>query len=179
MTESDNYLANLLSAVALAITDRQRSNCETIVGHGPTAPAALIAIAQYPGETVSFFESILGLTNSGTVRLFDRLAAAGLLERTSGPDRRARAVSLTSGGMRLAASVQVARHSTSQALLSTLSDRQRSELAPIAEALLARLTDSRTTARQMCRLCDHRHCDDAGRCPVDHAASALGESRYR
>jgi MarR family transcriptional regulator, negative regulator of the multidrug operon emrRAB len=179
MTESDNYLANLLGALALAIADRQRSVCDSIVGHGPAAAAALTAIAQYPGETVGFFESILGLTNSGTVRLFDRLTSAGLIDRLPGGDRRARAVSLTAKGRRLAAAVQSARRSASEELLATLSERQRSELTKATETLLAHLTDSRTGARRICRLCDHRHCDDADRCPVDHAASALGEPSYR
>jgi MarR family transcriptional regulator, negative regulator of the multidrug operon emrRAB len=179
MTESDNYLANLLGALALGIADRQRSACDSLVGHGPAAAAALTAIAQYPGETVGFFESILGLTNSGTVRLFDRLAGAGLIARLPGSDRRARAVSLTARGRRLAGAVQSARRSASEELLATLSEHQRSELATMAETLLAHMTDSRTAARRICRLCDHRHCDDADRCPVDHTASALGEPRYR
>lgn len=178
MTESDNYLANLLGAMALAISDRQRLACESLVGHGPAAPSALTAIAHYPGETVSFFEAILGLTNSGTVRLLDRLTDAGLIERLPGADRRTRAVGLTAEGRRLAVSVQAARRRCSAELVATLSKHQRSELVTLAEMLLAQLTSSRTSARHICRLCDHQHCDDADRCPVDHAADALGEPSY-
>jgi MarR family transcriptional repressor of emrRAB len=178
MTDADNYLPNLLGALGLAIADRQRSVCESVVAHGPAAAAALTAIAQYPGETVGFFESILGLTNSGTVRLLDRLAGANLIQRRPGQDRRARAVKLTPDGRRRAAAVQRARTAVTDEVLAPLSEHERSELASLAEKLLTGLTGSRRDARRICRLCDHRHCDDADRCPVDHAAGALGEPRY-
>lgn len=179
MTESDSYLANLLGALALTITDRQRSACESVVQHGPAAPAALIAIAQYPNETVGFFEPILGLTNSGTVRLFDRLTDAGLITRLPGSDRRARAVTLTPEGKQRAAAIEQARRAAINEILAALSPRQQRTLAPLAETLLAAMTDSRRDARRICRLCDHKHCDDTDRCPVDRAAGTLGQPRYR
>jgi MarR family transcriptional repressor of emrRAB len=179
MTESDSYLENLLGALALAIADRQRAACESVVDHGPAAAAALIAIARYPRETVGFFESILGLTNSGTVRLFDRLSDAGLITRQPASDRRARAVTLTPEGNQRAATIQEARRAAINEILGSLSPRQQRDLVPLAEALLTALTDSRQKARKICRLCDHEHCDDIDLCPVDHAASALGEPRYR
>jgi DNA-binding MarR family transcriptional regulator len=179
MTDADNYLSNLLGALGLAIADRQRSVCESLIAHGPAAAAALTAIAQYPGETVGFFEPILGLTNSGTVRLFDRLAGANFIQRCPGEDRRARAVKLTPDGERHAAAMQTARRAVSDEILVPLSKHERSELAFLAEKLLTGLTGSRRDARRICRLCDHRHCDNADRCPVDHAASALGEPRYQ
>ena len=179
MTESDNYLANLVGTLGLAIADRQRAACEAVLNLGPAAPAALVAIAQYSGETVGFFEPILGLTSSGTVRLFDRLVGAGLITRRPGEDRRTVSVALTAQGRRRAVAINDARLATVNEILDSLTAAQRRELIPLVKAPLASLTDSRSTARRMCRLCDHARCDDMDRCPVDHAATAQGDPRYR
>jgi DNA-binding MarR family transcriptional regulator len=175
MTDSNIYLANLLGALALALSDRQREACEQAAGQGGAAGAVLTAIAQYPGENLGFFEPILGLTSSGIVRLLDRLVGAGLVERRLGADARTRAIHLTASGRAAVEAIQTARRATMTEALTPLCDTERRQLTTLVDKMLAGLTETRLQARQLCRLCDHRHCDDAGRCPIDRAVTAAGD----
>lgn len=179
MTDAGNdFRSNIFGALLTALSDAQRQACELAAGHEAAAPAALIAIEQYPAEAVRFFEPILGLTSSGTVRLFDRLTTAGLIQRRAGHDARTRAVSLTPAGEVAAESVRLARRSVLAGALSSLSSAETQQLAKITEKMLTSLSGSRIQARRLCRLCDHRCCDNAGRCPVDLAVTAAGYPRY-
>jgi DNA-binding MarR family transcriptional regulator len=164
-----NRTANLLGAAAIALSDAQRGAVEGASGHGAAAPAALVTLAEYPGETVGFFVPILGLTQSGTVRLIDRLVDDGLVRRSPGRDGRTVALHLTAAGRRAAARVVEAR---GRALAEALADLDRHELAILErslEKILARFPANRDDARHLCRLCDIHVCE---RCPVGAAAIA-------
>ncbi len=179
MTDSNNDLVvNLLGALALGIADAQRRACQEAAGLEAAGPAALIAVQRYSDETVGFFDQILGLTSSGTVRLFDRLAHAGLIDRRPGADARTRTVSLTPTGQTAANAVRAARRSTIVEALTRLSNDEKRQLEPIAAKLLTTLASTRWEARHLCRLCDHPICDMAERCPVDLAITAAGHPRF-
>ena len=90
----DDRLANLLGVTALAATDRLRSAVEADLGSGGSGPAALVHLQAYPGESVEALRRVLGISQPATVRIADRLAAAGLLERRPGADRRTLALHL-------------------------------------------------------------------------------------
>jgi MarR family transcriptional regulator, negative regulator of the multidrug operon emrRAB len=165
---------NLLGAAAVALADVQRAAVEGASGQGAAAPAALVAVGKYSGETVRFFVPILGLTQSGTVRLIDRLVDDGLVRRAPGRDGRTVALDLTAAGRRAAARVARAR---GLALADALLGLDRDELAALERALekiLARFPVNRDDARHLCRLCDIDVCEG---CPVDAAATAAGFPR--
>src|SRR5918992_4351689 len=77
--------ANLLGAVSLAVSDRVRGAVERGAAQGGSAPAALVSLAGYlDGSPIDAVRGPLGLTHSATVRLVDRLVAAGLARRREG-----------------------------------------------------------------------------------------------
>lgn len=65
-------------------------------GRGDSAPAALAALLHFlERPTVDRLRQVLGLSSSGTVRLVDRLAESGYVERANAVDRRSTAIVLT------------------------------------------------------------------------------------
>jgi DNA-binding MarR family transcriptional regulator len=169
--------ANLLGAVALAVTDRVRAAAERGATQGGSAPAALISLAGYlEGSPIDAVRGPLALTHSATVRLVDRLVAAGLAQRSEGPDRRSVAVELTAEGRRAAAEAVRARAEALEEALAGLDPGERAELARLHAKVLGALTDGRATAGHICRLCDAHACGhEQGRCPVTQAADAAEE----
>src|SRR5579863_3248574 len=114
------------------------SAVESIAGLGPSAPAALAALHEFlDGGSVTQLSSVLGLTHSGTVRLVDRLAAEGLVERVGAQDGRAVSVVLTRTGRRTAARILQTRE---KSLMSALSALSLDEIDNLARALHTMLT---------------------------------------
>jgi DNA-binding MarR family transcriptional regulator len=180
MTESVNSLvANLVGAFALAITDAQREAVEEAAGQMGAAPAALVAVDQFAGETVGFFGNLLELTSSGAARLFDRLAQAGLAARMPGNDGRSLAITLTPRGRRLARAVARARRRAVTEALAPLNDDEAAQLAGLLAKALETMAHDRSEAQRLCRLCEHSICDDAGVCPIDTALTEGGVPSYR
>ncbi|MGH2844754.1 MAG: MarR family transcriptional regulator, partial [Thermoleophilaceae bacterium] len=57
--------------------------------------------------------------------------------------------------------------------LAELDANERAELARLHEKVLSALTEGRSSARRICRLCDAEACGHReGRCPVTRAADA-------
>src|SRR5918992_3674897 len=88
---------NLIGAFALAATDAMRRAAETEVGQSGAAAAALITIDAYRGRSIEQLRGPLGLSQPGAVRLVERLAAQGWVERRPSGGR-ATALHLTSAG---------------------------------------------------------------------------------
>jgi DNA-binding MarR family transcriptional regulator len=63
--------------------------------------AALVLLNSHPGAGVDWLYPRLGLAQSGTVQLVDRLAVADLIERGAAPSRRGVPLTLTASGRRL------------------------------------------------------------------------------
>ena len=120
--------------------------------------------------------SAIGLTHSGAVRLVDRLAESGLVERRPGQDGRSVAVMLTPRGRRVAERTMAARAAVIDELLDRLGPAERAALVPLLERLVGAVTERRLAARVagrppsggwLCRLCDFDACGrPAGRCPA-------------
>ena len=84
---SHQHAANVLGALSLVVADRMNAAVEAVVALGPSAPAALAALHEFlDGGSVTQLSSVLGLSHSGTVRLVDRLAVEGLVERVGAQD---------------------------------------------------------------------------------------------
>jgi MarR family transcriptional regulator, negative regulator of the multidrug operon emrRAB len=170
-------LANLLAAAALGLSDRLYELGSEAAGVDSAAATALVALLDFsPHGSLRTLSQILGLTHSGTVRLVDRLAAAGLVTREPGRDERSRAVALTEHGRTAALAIRAGRQGATAGLLDGLSDRQRAQLTRACEVLVANLTRQRLQQRAagappaggaLCRLCDFAACGrPAGNCPA-------------
>jgi DNA-binding MarR family transcriptional regulator len=166
-----DHAANLLGALAFAVTDRT-VDAVAETGESGTAAVALSALYQFLDRpTVDLLRRVLGLTSSGAVRLVDRLESAGWVQRVSAPDGRATAVVLTSAGRRIAKRVSAARINLLKQMLSTLPSAKLSELDDILSLLLVGFMRGPGAVRWMCRFCDMHACGwEAGHCPVRNAA---------
>lgn len=156
---------NIVGAFALALADDFKGAMEDLAESNESACAALIVIGQESGLTVDRLSRILRLSQPGTVRLVDRLAAARLVERKAGADRRAVALRLTDAGKRQVKSLHLGRqHALAQALRG-LDDWERSTLAAIASKVLRGMEHSEVECDRRCRLCDEESCPDET-CPL-------------
>ena len=174
MSDDDARTANLLGALAYALTERTDAALRDGATVAGTDAMALVALRNYAdGAPLETLRDGLGLSQPGTVRLVDRLAARGLVTRGPAPhDRRARAVRLTEAGRRAAGVALAARATVTGDALAALGAADRRRLVVLLERLLAGQTTDRTSARRICRLCDGDVCGHPGRCPVTQAVPA-------
>jgi DNA-binding MarR family transcriptional regulator len=93
------HLRNVLGALAVAATDLLTEDAQAS-GYHPAEHAAIILVGTADGLSQEDLQRRLGLSQPGTTRLVDRLAARGLLTRAPGPDRRTNALRLTTAGAR-------------------------------------------------------------------------------
>jgi DNA-binding MarR family transcriptional regulator len=161
--------ANLLGALALALSDRMTEEAETRAEHGAAAPAALVSVGADPGLSVGALAQIIGITHSATVRLVDRLAGDGLMERCAGVDGRSVGLRLTRRGAARRRAILNGRQQVLSQALATLPEDGRAALTPLIETLLGAMTADRRQADHICRLCDEDVCPEAI-CPVECAA---------
>jgi MarR family transcriptional repressor of emrRAB len=111
--------ANLVGALGVALADRLAAAAE--LAGGASAADALVALHEgRAGASIDALAPIVGLSHSGTVRLVDRLARDGLVERRRGADQRSAALFLTPAGRRRARRVLTRR----DALGAGLADRR-------------------------------------------------------
>ncbi len=164
----DDRLANLLGVAVLAAHDRMRAAVETELPAGGAAPAALVHLHAHPGETVEALRRVLGISQPATVRALDRLAAAGLLGRRPGHDRRSLALHLTADGERAAQRLHARRTEALNTLLAVLAPGEREALRPLLERLVSSLASDRPGALAACRLCDREACTRTPGCPLEH-----------
>lgn len=162
-------IANLLGALALALTDRMTKETETRAAHGAAAPAALVSVGVDPGLSVGALAQTVGLTHSSTVRLIDRLERDGLMERRDGTDGRSVGLHLTQQGAARRRTILKGRHQVLSEALAALPVDDQAALTPLIEVLLDTLTLGRPQADHICRLCDEGVCPEAT-CPVECAA---------
>jgi DNA-binding MarR family transcriptional regulator len=174
MSHAHTRDANLLGALALALADRVQAaaaGASGSAGRGPSAAAALVALHGHSaGASIDVLRRIVGLTHSGAVRLVDKLAGEGLVERRPGADQRSVALWLTPSGGRAARRVLAQREAALEAALAGLSGGDRAALVRVAERMLPQLVDDPDADRRICRLCDTDACGrPRGRCPVQLA----------
>ncbi len=142
------------------------------MGAGGAAPAALVTISAFPGQSMDQLRRTLVLSQPGTLRLVERLTAEGLVERRHVQGARGAGLVLTARGRRVVKRLLGEREQALEALLGGLSEAERQQLAALVEkALWARAADGRDP-RHVCRVCDRGACE---RCPVDLASAGLSE----
>jgi DNA-binding MarR family transcriptional regulator len=164
----------VLGALALAVADRVQEVTEQVAGHGASGPAALVALdGVAAGGSIDALRRALGITHSGAVRLVDRLAAAGLVQRRTGPDSRTTALNLTPTGRRTARRIASAREAILEQALLPLSTTEREWLFSLLESIVACLTGQGDDRRRACRRCDVDGCRRGPRgCPADPNTNA-------
>ena len=142
------------------------------LGRAGAHAAALVHLGAYPGESVQDLATVLAVSQPAAVKLADRLAADGLLERRPGPDKRTLALHLTPKGRRAGAWVLADRAQELDDVLAVLDADERARLEPLLEKLVAALADDRPGALTVCRLCDRTTCcGTPGGCPLDHTVA--------
>ena len=167
---------NLLGALALVVADRTTDAVDEAASSSASAAAALSAMLHFlDGPSVDLLRQVLGLTSSGTVRLVDRLAQAGLVRRGSGRDGRSTSVILTPAGRRAAQRIAAARADVLNDSLSVLSAAERRHLEELISKVLAGLIRGPGAVRWLCRMCDTAACGrEEGHCPVANAVRERG-----
>jgi MarR family transcriptional regulator, negative regulator of the multidrug operon emrRAB len=162
--------ANLLAAAGQLVADAVRARLEDELTHTASAPAALMTIAHHPGLSIERLSDALGLTQSGGVRLIDRLAADGLVRREKLGARSVR-LHLSTRGTRAVQRIEHARIDAAAELLAPLSPAQLGQLEAMLARILAARTHGEEDLRRICRLCSFEACVSGGRsCPVSDAA---------
>jgi MarR family transcriptional regulator, negative regulator of the multidrug operon emrRAB len=156
---SHAHEVNAFGALAIETARRIQQAGERASPHGASAPAALAALSGLAaGQSIDALRRIVGLTHSGAVRLVDRLAAAGLVERRLGADQRSVALHLTPEGRRAARRVLAQREGAIEQVLAPLSPSERATLARLHERLIGAVVDGREDRRRVCRLCAVEAC---------------------
>jgi DNA-binding MarR family transcriptional regulator len=171
---------NVLGALSLVVADQMSDAVAAAADQSLTAAAALSALEQFAdGCSVDRLRRVLGLTSSGTVRLVDRLVAAGDVRRREGSDGRTTSIELTAAGRRAARRVTAARGGVLEDALGDLSPAERADLGRLAARVLENVVrrklarEAAESTRWICRLCDMHACERAeGRCPAANAAAA-------
>lgn len=170
--DSEN-IANVVGALVWALGDAIRAATHA-QGRERNAISALVHLDKYPGETLDALRAPLDLSHSGCVRLIDRLAAAGYVERRPGlDDGRSVSVHLTRTGAAAARRALAARGEVLKQALSILTPTEQESLGRIALKIVPRTIQSSVSALRVCRLCD----DDA--CATCHEIGATVDVRTR
>ena len=145
-----------------------RTGVEGALGWGGAGPAALVHLAAHPGESAEALHRVLGISQPGTAQVVERLVDQGRLERRPGRDGRTQALHLTARGRRTAGRLIERRAEALGTLLAPLTDRERAQLTPLLEKIVAGLADDRPEALRTCRLCDREACCREPGCPLGH-----------
>jgi MarR family transcriptional regulator, negative regulator of the multidrug operon emrRAB len=163
--------ANLVGALGLVVADRLAEAADPQAA-GSAAEALVTLHGTGGGLSIHALAQIVGLSHSGTVRLVDRLQAAGLVERRAGADQRSTSLRLTVSGRRAARRALARREAAVQELLAPLAPADRESVARLSELLLAGAARTAGERERVCRLCDREACERRhGSCPVRHRSS--------
>jgi DNA-binding MarR family transcriptional regulator len=164
--------ANLLGALALAVSDRVAKAVADRSGRSESAAAALSALDQFLAHpSIDLLAQVLGLSQSGTVRLVDRLEGDGLVQRGAGEDGRITTVSVTPAGRRTARRLEAVRLELLDGVLEPLTVGERRTLSALLGRLLVGMMREPGATRWMCRSCDLSACGrPAGHCPLEREA---------
>ena len=167
---SEDRTANLLGALALALTDAMTAGVQKLAPEPGAAAAAIVLLRHDPGMPIERLRRALGLSHPGTVRLVDRLEQAGALERRESPhDGRAVALHLTPEGEQIVPALLATRRQALGDALAILTQDERATLGDLLEKTLRGLVRDVDHAYAVCRLCDDASCEP---CPVEAALAA-------
>lgn len=156
---------NVLAAMALVVTERAEVARVQESGLSSRELAALVLVTNRPGMSVDWLYQRLGITQSGTVRLVERLVSAGVVTRQAIAGRREVELCATSAGARRLERAQHARAASLVDLLQALTPAEREQLIGLADTVLRAGSRARREADVVCRRCDWAACTPD--CPVE------------
>jgi DNA-binding MarR family transcriptional regulator len=160
------HTANILGALSLLIQDRVEKAWQSTLDLSPMAAAALVQIDNEPGASIELVASHIGLTHSATVRVIDKLAERGLVEKDRArKDARAQSLKLSKAGKRLVQQLHGARNQVTDDLLAGLDPAQRKAMEEAIRAILHRCVEPGREGDVTCRVCDDRRCSP-DICPI-------------
>jgi DNA-binding MarR family transcriptional regulator len=161
------HTSNVVAAYALTVHDQLRAGMRNAELE-PRELAALTLVAEHDGCSLDWLRGRVELTQSGTVRLVDRLATRGLLQRGVSTGRGV-PLHVTERGAGSLRRWHDDRDRIVDDLLSGVPAEQRSLLVDAMAAVLAGQQRRRPQADATCRTCSWEAC---GRdCPVDRSVA--------
>lgn len=168
---------NIFGAFALMISDDiVRASSSRAPEAGPAA-SALALLAHKPGLSIRMLAVGVGLSHPGTVRLVDRLATEGLVERREhSTDGRTRSLYLTPAGEVASDEVLASRDQVIAEGLSILNPNELKILCDIAERVLRNRLENLEHSYRICRLCCYEGCTN---CPIDAELYERGVDREK
>ncbi len=131
--------------------------------------AALTLVGEHDGCSVEWLRHRIGLTQSGTVRLVDRLEQRGLVMRATAAGRGV-PLQVTAGGHERLRAWQQERAAVADALLGVLPEADRSAVVDGMTTALRTEPRVRSEADVTCRTCCWADCGTD--CPVDESVTA-------
>jgi DNA-binding MarR family transcriptional regulator len=153
------HTANILGALSLLVQDRVEGAWRSALDLSPMAAAALVTIDVYPGSSIERVAGCIGLTHSATVRVIDKLAERGLVEKDRArQDARAQSLKLSKAGKRTLQQLHTTRNQVTDDLLTGLDPVQRAALESAIRSILHRCVEPGREADVTCRVCDDRRC---------------------
>ena len=162
------HIANVVTAWATATTDRMLEGIER-AGLDRRELAALTLVASHDGCSMDWLRQRIGLTQSGTVRLIDRISSKGQIRR--GPSTgRGVPLHITETGQQYLREWDQVQGQIVDELLAGLAPDQRQVLVDGMANALAANRRARYQADATCRTCIWAAC--ASDCPVDRSAVA-------
>jgi DNA-binding MarR family transcriptional regulator len=156
--------SNLWAAWTLRSHDALTAALPT--GLGLRDASALTLIGSHPGCAADWLWARIGLTQSGTVRLVDRLQELGYVAREK--TGRSLRLTLLPAGEEALQGWNQAREEAGNAVLGGLTPAQRAQFTELLEQGLRSTQRIRVEADSTCRLCDWQACRQ---CPVDRSVS--------
>ena len=176
----DGHLGNVLGAVALALITDIEAAVRRATGLALGEATALSAVDNLGDGTLSVegARQAVGLSQSATVRLVDRLVEQDLVRRGTGSaDHRVTTLRLTAKGRRRVAAFRRSRAAVLDRWLAHLSAGQQAALGPLLDELASVGVDAApagiTEADYRCRWCDTEACGHPERCPVTQAVHRI------
>jgi DNA-binding MarR family transcriptional regulator len=162
------HTANVVTAWATATTDRMREGIAH-AGSDPRELAALTLVATHDGCSLDWLRHRISLTQSGTVRLVDRISSKGRIRRGASTGRGV-PLHITETGQRYLREWQEVQARIVDELLAGLTLDQRRVLVEGMATALAAHGRARHQADAICRTCSWAACEPD--CPVDRSAVA-------
>jgi DNA-binding MarR family transcriptional regulator len=159
------HIENVVTAWTVSLHDRLTGAAGEL-GLGVRDVAALTLVASHPGVPVDWLRARVGLSQPGTVRLIDRLSAAGLIER-AGREGRSVHLAVTPAGRELLDRWSGRRDQAVRRLTEGLTAAQQAQLTELLAEALSTPDRPRAEADQTCRACDWPACGDD--CPVSRS----------
>ena len=162
------HSSNVVAAWTLAVQDRLTDGMRQ-VGLDSRELASLTLVAEHDGCSTDWLRRRVGLTQSGTVRLLDRLTQRGLLRRQTVAGREV-PLHVTPAGRRALKRWAAVRDSVVAELLAGVSQADRDRLVRVLASGLQATHRQRLHADMTCRACSWPACGVD--CPVDRGVRA-------